>query len=131
MPREVIHLHHAAPAKPREGLLCNGCGVCCGLETCPVGRLRFLQKAGPCPALEWSDQAARYHCGFLLDPERYLPGLPRRAAGLASAALSRWIAAGQGCDCSAEVNPGASTQILRRRPELVEASDESASTNSR
>lgn len=107
MPREIIHLHLAAPAKPQEGQPCNGCGVCCMLETCPAARLRFMQKVGPCPALEWSDQAMRYYCGFLLDPGRYLPGLPHAAERLASAALARWIAAGQGCDCSAETEPGA------------------------
>ena len=104
MSREIIQLHRAAPAKPLIGQPCNGCGVCCALETCPAARLRFLQKAGPCPALEWSDAAGRYLCGLLLDPGKYLPILPKKAEPLASAALSRWIAAGKGCDCSAEVD---------------------------
>ena len=104
MLRETIHLHVAAPAKPREGQPCNGCGVCCALETCPAGRLRFLQKAGPCPALVWSDQASRYHCDLMLDPGKYLGFLPKKAEKLASGVMGRWIAAGKGCDCSAEVD---------------------------
>lgn len=102
--REIIHLHREAPLKPREGQPCNGCGVCCALETCPAARLRFLQKTGPCPALTWSEEAARYHCGLLLDPRKYLSILPKRVEKFASAAILRWIAAGKGCDCSAELD---------------------------
>jgi len=93
--REIIlELHREAPAKPAEGHPCNGCGVCCALETCPLGRLRFLQRRGPCPALIWSAGAGRYHCGLL------------QAAGpgsLAGRLCARWISAGSGCDCNAEV----------------------------
>lgn len=102
MPQEIIHLHPAAPAKPAEGEPCNGCGVCCALETCPAARLRFRQKKGPCPALSWSTGANRYHCGLLTAPGNYLGWLPRAAEPLASRLLARWIAAGKGCDCSAE-----------------------------
>ena len=98
---QTIHLHRAAPEKPAEGQPCNGCGVCCALETCPAGRLRFLQKQGPCPALEWSAGETRYRCGLLTRPGHYLGWLPRSAEMLARRLLSRWIAAGQGCDCSA------------------------------
>ncbi len=101
MHREVIHLHRAAPAKPAEGGTCNGCGVCCALETCPVARLRFLRIAGPCPALEWSDADARYVCGLLQRPQHYLP-IPTGAQNLARRFLARSIAAGHGCDCTAE-----------------------------
>jgi hypothetical protein len=93
--REItLELHREAPAKPAEGQPCNGCGVCCALETCPLGRLRFLQIRGPCPALHWSATAGRYHCGLLL------------AAGpdsLFGRLCTRWISAGSGCDCNAEV----------------------------
>jgi hypothetical protein len=51
--------------------------VCCALETCPAARLRFLQKAGPCPALEWSAKENRYQpaacCPAQALPCRYLP----------------------------------------------------------
>jgi hypothetical protein len=101
---KTIHLHVLAPAKPLEGQPCNGCGVCCALETCPAARLRFWQQAGPCPALRWSDQAARYYCGLLLEPGRYLSFLPQGWAPSASALIARWIAADQGCDCSADID---------------------------
>jgi hypothetical protein len=102
MAEQIIHLHQAAPAKPAEGAVCNGCGVCCALDTCPVGRLRFRQIKGPCPALAWSDETQRYHCGLLLDPGAYFPWLPTGGKKLASRLLARWISAGSGCDCSAE-----------------------------
>jgi len=105
MREQIIHLHRGSPSKPAEGQPCNGCGVCCGLETCPAGRLRFLQKRGPCPALEWSPDDSRYYCGLLRQPGRYLGWLPSFSATLARRLMTRWIAAGAGCDCSAEVAP--------------------------
>lgn len=99
---ETIHLHRTAPDKPALGEPCNGCGVCCALETCPAGRLRFQRAAGPCPALAWSTTENRYHCGLLTQPGHYL-WVPPALQGFASRCLARWIAAGQGCDCTAEV----------------------------
>lgn len=101
MHEQIIHLHRSAPAKPAEGQPCNGCGVCCALETCPAARLRFRQKNGPCPALEWSETETRYHCGLLLRPTYYFGWLPRRAEGISRRLLARWIASGIGCDCNA------------------------------
>jgi len=100
---QIIQLHHNAPTKPAEGQPCNGCGVCCALETCPAGRLRFLQATGPCPALEWSDSEARYLCGMLVNSGKYLGWLPNAGIPIARRLLARWIAAGKGCDCSADV----------------------------
>lgn len=102
MPDQIIHLHRSAPLKPLEGEPCNGCGVCCALETCPAARLRFLQGHGPCPALTWQADEARYRCGLLLQPTHYLGGLPL-PEGLLKKLFARWIAAGRGCDCSADV----------------------------
>lgn len=103
MRQRTIDIHPAAPAKPAVGQACNGCGVCCLLETCPVARLRFLQRNGPCPALEWSATESRYRCGLLRRPAHYLP-LPPRGEPLARRLLARWIAAGQGCDCDASIS---------------------------
>lgn len=103
----VIHLHRAAPPKPAEGAPCNGCGVCCALETCPAARLRFRQRQGPCPALEWQQNAGCYRCGLLLRPAHYFAWLPLWGQGWARRLLARWIAAGAGCDCSAEAVPPA------------------------
>jgi hypothetical protein len=99
---QIIHLHRNAPAKPAEGQPCNGCGVCCALETCPVARLRFLQSAGPCPALVWSEEETRYHCGLLLKPSQYFSWLPKVAESAARRLMARWIASGVGCDCDAD-----------------------------
>lgn len=103
MTEQILHLHPAAPEKPAFGQSCNGCGVCCALNTCPVARLRFLQAAGPCPALEWSAPELRYHCGLLVRPSHYFGWLAAGSEALARRLLRRWIAAGQGCDCSAEI----------------------------
>ena len=97
---QTIHLQRAAPAKPDEGQACNGCGVCCALETCPAARLRFLQKRGPCPALEWSGDDSCYRCGLLTRPGHYLGWLPPAGQPFARRLFARWIAAGQGCDCN-------------------------------
>ncbi|HLO63008.1 MAG TPA: hypothetical protein VK165_08585 [Azonexus sp.] len=100
---QIVHLHREAPAKPAVGAACNGCGVCCALETCPAARLRFLQARGPCPALEWSPEDLCYRCGLLTHPGRYLAWLPAAAQPLTRRLMHRWIAAGQGCDCAADI----------------------------
>ncbi|HRE17184.1 MAG TPA: hypothetical protein PLW86_08970 [Rhodocyclaceae bacterium] len=105
MKPQIIYLHPDAPAKPPTGATCNGCGVCCAMETCPSGLLLFRQRRGPCPALRWSPPAARYFCGLLLAPEDYLPWLPRWCRPLASRFFKRWIAAGIGCDSNVAATP--------------------------
>jgi hypothetical protein len=100
---QIVHLHVEAPPKPALGASCNGCGVCCALDTCPAARVRFRQARGPCPALEWSPDERCYRCGLLADPGRYLGWLPAAAVPLARRLMRRWIAAGKGCDCSADI----------------------------
>ncbi|CAA7611695.1 conserved hypothetical protein [Magnetospirillum sp. LM-5] len=79
----IVTLHQDAPAKPAWGQPCNGCGLCCAVTTCPLGRIRFWRIKGPCPALTWDDGGQRYLCR--LATNRW---------------TRRWIAAGIGCDCS-------------------------------
>lgn len=98
MPVQTIALHRDAPAKPAWGEPCNGCGVCCAVETCPAGRLLFRRRRGPCPALHWAESESRYRCGLAAHPQRHLP-LPAQLARTAAALFRRWIAAGKGCDC--------------------------------
>lgn len=100
---QVIWLRHDAPTKPAPGAPCNGCGVCCAAEPCPVAMLRFWRRRGPCPALQWSETGARYHCGLLANPAGFFPWLPRRSHAFAQRLLRRWIAAGIGCDSDAEL----------------------------
>ena len=39
MAHPVIYLQPEAPPKPALGAPCNGCGVCCGWQPCPLGVL--------------------------------------------------------------------------------------------
>jgi hypothetical protein len=86
----VIRIHALAPPKPALGAACNGCGVCCLSEPCPVGMLISLRRTGACRALRWDEGAARYRCGLMA--HRTLRPI-----------VARWIAAGQGCDSDALV----------------------------
>jgi hypothetical protein len=97
----VILLHPLAPAKPAVGKACNGCGVCCAAEPCPVGMLLSRRVTGPCVALEWNAALSVYRCGAVT---QRLPRLPRwLAAGWQKLSL-RWISAGSGCDCSLQTS---------------------------
>jgi len=90
-----IAVHAAAPAKPPVGALCNGCGVCCSYAPCPLSRLLLGHRTGACPALTWQDH--RYVCGLVVAPTGFARWLPRHL-------VLRWIAAGSGCDCNAEID---------------------------
>lgn len=103
-PARIITLQAVPPEKPALGAPCNGCGVCCALETCPAARLLFLQRHGPCRALEWNDAERRYHCGLLRHPEAHIGWLPAVLRGAAQHWAARAIAAGIGCDCEASVS---------------------------
>ena len=98
MPRQVIRLHPAAPAKPAEMAPCNGCGVCCAAEPCPVGVLVTGRRSGACAALSWHEDAGLYRCGLVSEPRTVLPRLPRALAPLVSRLARRWISAASGCD---------------------------------
>jgi len=104
MSRQVIRLHPDAPAKPAEAAPCNGCGVCCAAEPCPVGVLVSRRRTGACAALTWHPDAGLYRCGLLADPEAVLPWLPAALAPLASRLARRWTSAASGCDSSLVVD---------------------------
>ena len=108
MATTLIYLHPLAPAKPAAGATCNGCGVCCTWQPCPLGVLvSGGRREGACDALRWDDTARRYLCAMVSDPQAVWPRMPsvldRGLRGLAR----RWIAAGKGCDCHAEAEPAA------------------------
>lgn len=94
----VIHLHLEAPEKPVQGATCNGCGVCCEAEPCPVGMLVSRRRQGACAALVWAHDEKRYLCGVVSEPQRYVK--LRWMAPWLGRAARRLIAAGQGCDCN-------------------------------
>jgi len=108
---QVIHIHPEAPPKPPEGAPCNGCGVCCLAEPCPVGMLVSRKRHGACVLLRWSDAQVRYVCGLLADGDaddglgRSDPPWRRLWRRLWRAWARRLISAGSGCDASIEVGP--------------------------
>ncbi|MCV2366758.1 hypothetical protein [Roseateles oligotrophus] len=110
---QVIQIHPAAPTKPAEGQPCNGCGVCCLSEPCPIGMLVSRRRQGSCCALLWSDPDRRYVCGMLIAPLQVL-GWRGAATGRLSKLLTRisarWIAAGIGCDSSLQIQSGQATR---------------------
>lgn len=105
----TIPIHPEAPAKVPLGVPCNGCGVCCLFEPCPLGMLLSRRRTGACAALRW--EGGRYRCGALVGTREVVAqALPRGTRGLAPMlapllvrVAGRWIAAGTGCDCSLEV----------------------------
>ncbi|EEF22670.1 conserved hypothetical protein [Ricinus communis] len=95
---QVITIHAQAPAKPALGETCNGCGVCCAAEPCPVSLALLWPHRAPCRALIWSDPAQRYLCGMVSEPARFLRWLPAGMNDIASRIFKRWIAADTACD---------------------------------
>ena len=110
MSHQVIHIHPEAAQKPAPGESCNGCGVCCLLEPCPLGMALSRRRQGACVAVRWQAETRQYRCGALMVPESVLQNLLSArlqrlafwlAPGLAWLA-KRWIAVGQGCDSTLE-----------------------------
>lgn len=106
-----ILIHPEAATKPAPGAPCNGCGVCCLLEPCPLGMVLSGRRHGACVAVRWSEPLRQYRCGALSAPQEVLkqvlpgalsvlvPGLSRALAFVAG----RWIAVNLGCDSSLEL----------------------------
>ena len=99
---QVIHLHRHAPAKPAPAQACNGCGVCCAFQPCPLGMLLSRRASGACLALEWHAQGKHYRCGALARPAQWLPWVPQKWA---ERWARRWISAGSGCDSDLQTQP--------------------------
>lgn len=109
----TLHAEPQAPPKPALGAPCNGCGVCCLMEPCPLGVLLTGRRRGACAALQWQIDPPMYRCGAITAPvvvlrARLPPGLQGAAPWLArwlTRLAHRWVAAGAGCDCDAQVSP--------------------------
>ena len=63
----LAHIHPNAPPQPALGAPCNGCGLCCLLEPCPLGMVLSRKRTGACVALRWSEAQQRYLCGAISD----------------------------------------------------------------
>ena len=115
----TIYIHPLAPAKVPAGAACNGCGVCCLFEPCPLGVILSRARTGACVALRWQGSLGQYRCGAIVVPGDVLASaLPRGARWLAPLLApllrrlgARWIAAGTGCDSSLEVVQTGSTTM--------------------
>ena len=101
---QIIYLQPEAPPKPAEGAPCNGCGLCCLAEPCPLGMVLSRKRRGACTALRWNETQRLYRCGALTEPAAVLPVRLRFLAGLLKRLALRWIAAGKGCDASLEAH---------------------------
>lgn len=100
---QTITLHKLAPEKPEYGAKCNGCGVCCTAEPCPVAHLLLWQFSGACKALEWQDAEQRYLCGMVMEPKKYLGKLPEWLSPFIRKWCAARIASGIGCDSNVEL----------------------------
>lgn len=94
-----------APTKPAEGAPCNGCGLCCLAQPCPLGMLLSRRRTGACVALRWSEPDQRYWCGAVSDPADVTGWTRPWAVRALSALARRWIASGVGCDARLDVQP--------------------------
>jgi hypothetical protein len=109
----IIHIQPQAPTKPPEGAACNGCGICCLVEPCPLGVVLSRQRRGACSALRWQQASHQYQCGAIVTPQetlahtlpRALRWMARPTAPLLRRLALRWIAVGVGCDSSLEPAP--------------------------
>lgn len=112
----TIAIEPLAPPKPAWGAPCNGCGVCCLAQPCPIGIVLSGRRHGACVAVRWNPQLAMYRCGAIAEPDQVLASrLPRVLLPLAAplapvlrGLARRSIAMDAGCDCDLEVQrPGA------------------------
>ena len=100
---QIVELHPHAPSKPEYSAKCNGCGVCCAAEPCPVAYIFLFQFKGRCRALLWQNDEHRYVCGMVLYPDKMAGIIPHRFRGLMGKFFASRIATGMGCDFQAEI----------------------------
>ena len=90
---------HATPTvpKPPHGSPCNGCGLCCIDQICPLaGHIFGGAEERRCPALEPVGDG-RFTCGLVVRPKHYAPWVKTRERNLRAGALVL-IGANLACD---------------------------------
>jgi hypothetical protein len=121
---QIIHIEPLAAPKPALGAPCNGCGVCCLAEPCPLGMVLSRKRSGACHALQWHAAQRRYLCGAVITPRVVLHAslpwgtqwlTPVFAWGLGRLAR-RWIAAEMGCDSTLELERDTVNDAVPPRP---------------
>ena len=82
--------------KPAYGQPCNGCGLCCIAQQCPLS-LAIFGKRGVCPALE-RGEGKTLTCGLVRSTGDYVADLPAWGGAALSEAFGLLLGAGVGCD---------------------------------
>jgi hypothetical protein len=100
---QIIEIHPMAPHKPEFGTHCNGCGVCCAAEPCPVAFIFLFQFKGRCRALLWQNDTGRYVCGMVVCSDQYVKLIPKRFRESMGKYFATRIATEVGCDFEAEL----------------------------
>jgi len=77
---QTVLLHAAAPGKPSPGVSCNGCGVCCAAEPCPLSRVLLWHRRGSCPAI-WNGHTAERIVRILMGDTETIRKLRHRKDG--------------------------------------------------
>ena len=85
--------------KPAYGQPCNGCGVCCIAQQCPISTALFGEQER-CPALEPAGHG--FGCGVITNTAAYVPDLPAWGGQALSDAFAVMLGAGDGCDGQTE-----------------------------
>lgn len=116
---QIIYIQPLAPVKPMAGAACNGCGVCCLVEPCPLGMFLSGKRKGACDALRWNEDQKMYRCGAISSPRQLaVQGLPASLQWMAAAfgwllglLARRWTAAGMGCDSNLLPEPASKARL--------------------
>ena len=95
---QVVHWHVEAPPQPALGAPCNGCGLCCLAQPCPLGMWVSRRRQGACVALRFSEAQGRYLCGMVADPGEVTGWRSATLNRWVQSLARRWIAVGAGCD---------------------------------
>jgi hypothetical protein len=94
------------PIKPVYGAPCNGCGLCCIVEQCPISVDLFGQRPR-CPAL--IDEGGPYSCGLISRPRDYFVD---ELASYCRDRIAIILGAGEGCDSVANEADQAASDAL-------------------